>query len=366
MSKTGQSIEKVLDLSKRKTDYLFNKIEKESDRLNGIAAREAKKLYNQVIASLNTMEGTSIPTSGTFNLSKISDLMTGLEMIQLGYRQAYGEFLRNLQQEILEISIEKEARIENILRKEGIEEDRTSLSDETFETMQMTLQKTIVKINTILEKWKSFVYDTFYSGISKGVPISVFRDLFFNENGTVKIGSSLNAETQGTAMAFVGEERTSWLRKKAEEQGYKYCWNANPLDPITKPECIQASIAGVIPESEMASVYGFPPRYICRCEVVYTRPEWVRINRDINNTIEQRRLTLIEELFRMPRQKSSWKRKGQTIYAKDIDRLKGNKMYADVKTKINLLVDSGEVSEFYPPGYVPGMGELPPVVPAET
>ena len=156
----------------------------------------------------------------------------------------------------------------------------------------------------------------------------------------------MDEETMLATMTSIGEQRTSYIRKKAEESGYKFCWNANPMDPQTKPECIDASVAGVISEEAMGNDYGFPPRYICRCEIVYTRPEWVRVNQGINSALEDRRNVLVQSLIDAPRQMTSWKVKGKVVRAVDITRLQGNLMYKETADKLKLLVDRGMVPDF--------------------
>jgi len=348
---SGELIGKILLSSKKKTDHLFTDIENELDQLNRMATREATKVYDEVLSSLQTVEGTSIPLGNVGNLSLISLLMQGIDSIQSKYKSSYGRFLQDLRYKAFDLVYGKELQIEQVLKSDGIEDDRSNVNDESFQLMEMEFQKTLVKVNSILEKWKGYVYDIFYTGIAKGIPISQFRSLFFTETGNLKIGSSLSEETIGATMAFVGEQRTAWLRQKADEQGYKYCWNANPMDALTKEECIRATMAGVIPESEMSTVYGFPPRYICRCELVYTRPEWVRINQDVNKTLEKNRVALIDKLLDAPRQKSSWKRAGQTIYAKDLARLKGLRMYTDIEKRLG-IVQSGKVPDYIIPSTV--------------
>jgi len=349
----GKYLEDFLFDIKKANDSLLDDIQKELDRLNLLATRETTRLYDKVLSSLVTIESTSIPISNIKNLSLVSDLMRGLEEIQYKYKNVYGQLLRATRLDVLELTVNREKEIEKLIEKEeGVKEDRTVSTDETFEFMEAAYQKTLYKVNVTLEKWKSFAYDTFYNGLIKGVPISLFRSFFFNEDGSLKVGSSLNDEVIETTIAAVGEQRTAWLRKKAEEQGYNYCWNSNPLDKITKPECISATLAGVIPESEMGEEYGFPPRWVCRCEVVFTRPEWVRVNQEVNRTIERRRFSLIEELLSAPTQKVKWKVGDKWRFAKDTKRRSGNKLYRSIRNQLD-AAQAGPVPEFIPPGFGP-------------
>ena len=345
--KLGEIIQSRLFQMRKRSDRFFKGLETDLKRLNKMTTRVTNKLYDQVLSSLETIPGTSMPINTVGNLSQVSTLMQGLDAIQNDYRQAYGQLIRNARLDMLEIVITREAALEKVLKdEEGIIEDRTLVSDQSFEMMDAGYQKTLQRMNVTLDKWKSFAYDTFYSGLIKGVPISLFKSWFFNEDGTLKIGSSLDEESTYTAVQSIVEQRTAYLRGKALENGWKYCWNSNPMDPLTKSECIDATIAGVISEAEMGSGYGFPPRYICRCEIVYTRPEWVRVNQGVNTSIEKSRQSLVQQLINAPRQKGKWTRNGKVVKAKDITRAKGNLMYKDVEDKLGLLADRGSVPDF--------------------
>ncbi len=344
--KVGEQIGKILLVTRKKSDRFFNSVQKDLRRLNSLATREATKVYNRVLTSLITVEGTSIPKNDVNNLSLISMLMQGIDTIQDGYRRRYSRLLQEARGDLIEITTEREFKVEKALQKIGINENRTAAGTETFELMEIANNQTLKKMNDILVKWRNFAYDTFYSGIIRGVPIAVFKSMFFNKDGSLRVGSSLDEETMLATMTSIGEQRTSYIRKKAEESGYKFCWNANPMDPQTKPECIDASVAGVISEEAMGNDYGFPPRYICRCEIVYTRPEWVRVNQGINSALEDRRNVLVQSLIDAPRQMTSWKVKGKVVRAVDITRLQGNLMYKETADKLKLLVDRGMVPDF--------------------
>ncbi len=361
--KVGEQIGKILLVTRKKSDRFFDSVQRELRKLNSLATREAARVYNQVLTSLITIEGTSVPKNDINNLSLISMLMQGIDTIQDGYRRRYSRLLQEARGDLIEITTEREFKVEKALSKIGINENRTAAGTETFELMEISNNQTLKKMNDILVKWRNFAYDTFYSGIVRGVPIAVFKSMFFNKDGSLRVGSSLDEETLYTTMTSIGEQRTSYIRGKAAELGYTYCWNANPMDPQTKSECIEATIAGVISEAEMSTGYGFPPRHICRCELVYTRPEWVTVNKGINSALEDRRNVLVQSLIDAPRQMASWKVAGKTIKATDITRLQGNLMYKETADKLNLLADRGAVPDFVPPGYL-GVGEIPSVLPS--
>jgi hypothetical protein len=344
--KVGEQIGKILLVTRKKSDQFFDSVQRELRKLNSLATKEAAKVYNWVLTSLITVEGTSIPKNDVSNLSLISMLMQGIDAIQDEYRRRYSRLLQEARGDLIEITTEREFKVEKALQKIGINENRTIAGTETFELMEIANNQTLKRMNDILVKWRNFAYDTFYSGIIRGVPIAVFKSMFFNKDGSLKVGSSLDEETLYTTMTSIGEQRTSYIRGKAAESGYTYCWNANPMDPQTKGECIAASVAGVISEDAMGNDYGFPPRYICRCEIVYTRPEWVRVNQGINTALEDRRSVLVQSLIDAPRQMASWKVAGKTVKATDITRLQGNLMYKETADKLELLADRGVVPDF--------------------
>ncbi|HDZ24924.1 hypothetical protein LCGC14_1060670 [marine sediment metagenome] len=344
--KVGEQIGKILLVTRKKSDRFFNSVQRELRKLNSLATREAARVYNRVLTSLITVDGTSIPKNDVNNLSLISMLMQGIDAIQDEYRRRYSRLLQEARGDLIEITTEREFKVEKALSKIGINENRTASGTETFELMEISNNQTLKKMNDILVKWRNFAYDTFYSGIVRGVPIAVFKSMFFNKDGSLRVGSSLDEETLYTTMTSIGEQRTSYIRGKAAESGYTYCWNANPMDPQTKSECIEATIAGVISEAEMSTGYGFPPRYICRCELVYTRPEWVAVNKGINSALEDRRNVLVQSLIDAPRQMASWKVAGKTVRSTDITRLQGNLMYKETADKLNLLADRGVVPDF--------------------
>ena len=363
--KVGEQIGKILLVTRKKSDRFFDSVQRDLRKLNSLATKEAVKVYNRVLTSLITVEGTSIPKNDVNNLSLISMLMQGIDIIQDEYRRRYSRLLQGARGDLIEITTEREFKVEKALQKIGINENRTVAGTETFELMEIANNQTLKKMNDILVKWRNFAYDTFYSGIIRGVPIAVFKSMFFNKDGSLRIGSSLDEETMLATMTSIGEQRTSYIRKKAEESGYKFCWNANPMDPQTKPECIDASVAGVISEEAMGNDYGFPPRHICRCEIVYTRPEWVRVNQGINSALESRRNILVQSLIDAPRQMASWKVKGKVVRAVDITRLQGNLMYKETSDKLKLLADRGVVPDFVPLGFLGG-GGIPPALPPGT
>ena len=108
------------------------------------------------------------------------------------------------------------------------------------------------------------------------------------------------------------QQRTASTLAEARELKMDSCWNANPMDKLTKPQCAEATIAGVIPIDEMEGNYGMPPRYICRCDIMIVSSKWTELNKGVNQSIESRRREVVEELSVSPAKLSSWKVGGYT------------------------------------------------------
>lgn len=340
----GRKIVEFVWTNKKHGDVFFDRLQKQLSRLNVKTTKEATKLYNRVLSSLDLKD--KLVENSINNLSKVRVLMLGIDDIQRIYKRQYGGLTREARKESQELLKAREDKITKLLSKVGIvEQDRNLITEENFNLMEMLNTQGYKRINQTLEKWKNFAYDTFYVGVTRGMNVADFKSLFYTDSGTLKIGSSLVQESEMETMISITEQRTAFLQQRAKELGYKYCWNSNPMDMRTKPECISASLAGVITEVAMGTDHGFPPRYICRCELVYTRGEWTGVNKGVNEAIVERRLHLLEELKSAPNQMAKWKRAGAWIVPKEELRAAGLKPYKEVEDKIE-LVESKEVPEF--------------------
>jgi hypothetical protein len=209
-------------------------------------------------------------------------------------------------------------------------------------------------IENIMIKWRNYVYDLFFAAITQNWRASRLIDSWTTPEGYLKIGSSLEGMTEVEASMAAVAERTTYLQENAKRNGYTYCWNVNPMDQRTKPACIEASLAGVIPEETMGTDYGFPPRYVCRCEIAYTRGEWTELNGSINKEISKVRVRLIEELNDAPKQKPFWYVGDTKVVPKDPERASGEKMYKDIEEKL-AVAEGMTVPEFRFEGGVGGL-----------
>lgn len=344
----GKQIVEAVWMNKKHNDVFFDELEKKISLLNAKTTKETVGLYDRIIHSLDT-KNDSIDSS-IANFAKVQKLMTGITKIQSGYRKKYSRLFVDAKQDSFDLVKNRENKITALLNKAGIlENSRTKITEESKGLLKILDKQAYKKINQTLDKWKNFAYDTFYSGISRGINIFKLKDLLLTDTGTIKIGSSLTEESERELLISTVENRTAFLRQRAKEMGYKYCWNSNPMDRRTKPECISASLAGTIPEDQMGAVHGFPPRFICRCELVYTRGEWTAINKGVNKAIETRKLQLLEELKSAPKQKAKWRNANGTIIKvdpiKDPVRAAGLKEYKEIEDKID-LVENSQVPEF--------------------
>lgn len=340
----GKKIVEAVWMNKKHGDVFFDKLQKQLNKLNVKTTKETTKLYNKVLSSLDLKD--KLVENSVSNLSKVRVLMVGIDEIQRIYRRQYSGLTRETRKESQELLKTREDKITKLLSKVGIvEQDRNLITKENSKLMEMINVQGYKRINQTLEKWKNFVYDTFYIGTTRGMNIADFKSLFYTDSGALKIGSSLAQESEMETMISIAEERTAFLQQRAKELGYKCCWNSNPMDMRTKPECISASLAGVITEGEMGTDHGFPPRFLCRCELVYTRCEWTGVNKGINGAIAERRLHLLEELKSAPNQMTKWKKAGTWVVPKEELRAAGLKPYKEIEDKIK-LVEGKEVSEF--------------------
>lgn len=313
-----------------------------------ITEAKVSVLYRKIFNSL-TLEGDNkIIQASIENLSKATDLMQGLDRIIKPLRDQYLDLTISERDEQFLITKAREEMLERALRPLAIKDDRVDINDKIYNKIQLHRTFMMKQITDILTKWKTFAYNNFFIGVNQKKPFKSFVETFYNENGSVKIGSSIEGELIALAISTVINEKVSYMMHKANENAYKYCWNANPMDMRTKDECIAACLAGTIHIEEMERYYGLPPRYICRCELVYVSPAWAGVNEGVNMAIEERRRDLIQELEEHPKQKSEWTRGKSVLQAKDPIRAAGDLSYQWVVDRLKVL-NAHPVPEFTVP-----------------
>ena len=330
----AEKLVKEYEVNRKRSNYVYEDLKEKMDKLNATTTRKTTTLYNKAISSLKLDENGSIATIN-MNYTKVGLLMSGIDKIQAVYRKKFGVIYDGSRNQLIALAAFKDRKTGIAIQLLGDKKTRTSITKANMRVLRKIHMQGFKQMNIMLKKWKDFAYDMFFSGITKNMKPLAMKELFYNESGTLKIGSSLDEESLMIANMNIVEERTTFVRQKAAENGYKYCWNSNPLDPRTKPECMQASMAGVIPEPDMGTEYGFPPRFICRCDLVFVRPEWVGLNKEINKAIDTRRLGLINDLADAPKQKTKWLRDGKWVFPKDPLRRKG-KIYKEISEKMAL------------------------------
>ncbi len=299
------------------------------------AERESEAIYNEVFARLTIDKDSKQIIQSVDNLALVHQLMSRLRDVQIQFRARYGKVMTDNRSRIIIEEKQKEKEIGEVLAKAGIKsKNRGHLSKEAYGLIKAINERGYAKINAILAKWEQFVYDTFFAGVLNSLTIPDFKTTFYDQDQHLKIGSTLRGDALREALMSAVEQRTAFVRQQAREEGMTYVWNFNPMDRRTKPVCASATVAGCIPATRMASDYGFPPRFICRCDVSFTRREWVNVNRGINEGIEERRKKFIKELENAPRQRSEWMRDGHLVRSHDPERAAGTLMYASVVAQI--------------------------------
>jgi hypothetical protein len=334
MANLGQQFVRQAFIAKKQSDSLYEKITKDVKKLNKRFHKYAVDSYDILVDRL-TMDISSIVNSMD-NLEKLSLWMPSFDMLLNRYRVEYKNAYENNRVLLFHLLKDKELRLMKVVSKMGVKDDRVTIQDSTLEMMSAINTNMYRNIENMLVKWRNYVYDTFFQGITQSLQKDALRDKFITPTGTLKIGSSLEETSELEASMAAVAEKMAYLRDNARRNGYTYCWNVNPMDRRTKPICMEASLAGVIRESEMLSAYGFPPRHICRCEIAYTREEWTELNQSINVELRSVRERLIDELIDAPRQLSQFYIAGKLVIPSDPVRAAGDKMYAEIEEKLEL------------------------------
>lgn len=344
MATIAQSFFKQAMIAKKQSDALYEKIARDVKKLNKIFHKLAIESYDVLIDRLNTEGGTTV-TNSMDNLELLSIWIPSFDLLLNRYRSQFRAAYEGNRINLYGVIKEKEFRLMKVLARMGVKDDRVTVDDKTLEMMNSIFENMYRNIENMLIKWRGYVYDTFFQGITQSNTKEDIRASFVNETGTLRIGSSLEETSELEASRAAIAAKTAFLRSQAERNGYDYCWNVNPMDRRTKPICMEASLAGVIRESEMLGVYGFPPRWICRCEIAYTRGEWSELNQGINEAIRVSQRHLIDDLLEAPTQLAEYYIAGRLVIPSDPVRAAGNKRYQEIEDRLR-LARSLEVPDF--------------------
>lgn len=332
-------------IAKRQSDLQQRRLLRSIKRLNKEVHGKAIQTYNRLTDSLDTTSRPVLFISSMENLERLSYFMSTFDALANEYRVAFKRTYDSHRADLFEGMKDKEERLMKVIERIGIKDDRITASQSTLKVMNAINEMMYKNINDMLVKWRSYVYDIYFQAITAQESKSTLREKFTTPHGYLKVGSSLEEISESEAAIAAVREKTAYVQAKAKENNYTYCWNVNPMDQRTKDVCISATLAGVIPEKEMGTNYGFPPRYVCRCELAYVRKDWTELNQSINNEIKTVRERLIDELLNAPKQMSFWYVGTTKVVPKDPIRAAGDKMYADIEAKL-ALVEGTEVPEF--------------------
>ena len=344
MANLGQQFVRQSLIAKKRSDAVLAKIQRDVKTINKYIHKLAIQSYDVLVDRLDIENGVVIVNSMD-NLEKLSIWMPSFDMLLNRYRVDYRRAYQENQAMLYETLKDKELRLMKVVAKMGVTDDRITPDQNTIDLMNAITNNMYKNIENMLVKWRAYVYDTFFQGISQTMTKDDLRSRFLNTTGTLRIGSSLEEMSELEASIAAVAEKTAYLRDQAKKNGYKYCWNVNPMDARTKAICMMATLAGVISETEMLNQHGFPPRFICRCEIAFTHGDWVEFNQAINEDLRGIRQRLIQELGEAPRQLAQYYIGGRLIVPTDPVRAAGLKMYADIEEKLELARET-EVPDF--------------------
>ena len=178
-----KKIQGEIERSARESGKFFDNVLDELAALNKATEEAATRLYDGVLRTLELHPATGIPENSVKNLSFVGKLMNGLERIQSQYRGAYGRLARSFREEGVGLTADKERRFSRLFRGLGVEDgrDRRAFDKESFELLDLIHKDGLMRVNQMLERWKTVAYNTFHSSIVKGLPLIEFRRLSTTE-----------------------------------------------------------------------------------------------------------------------------------------------------------------------------------------
>ena len=334
----GKQITQMVWAGSIDLNLFYDNLRKKLKTLNVKNRKIVSKIYNKNFEKLKINHNGQIIVTAE-NLNNVNLLLDNIKQVQKAWIKKHKQIMTVAHLKSEQLLNLRDNKIKDLLSRIGIKQKKVILNIDDTKKALKTIQAKQIK--QIMTKWNAFIYSTYIYGITQNKKLNAFNSLFFNDNGSIKIGSSFDAYSDYSTMVAVTEARTLQQQAKAKELGLKYCWNSNPMDQKTKPACALATSAGVIPETEMIDKYGLPPRRICRCDIIYTHADWASVNAGINEAIRERQGLLINELKASPKQLTSWVTSSGTIVDVDAEkfpeRAAGNKRYKDIDDYIILL-----------------------------
>jgi ribosomal protein L17 len=209
-------------------------------------------------------------------------------------------------------SDQRDRELKQLLKKADIKHDRLAAGNKVKKLLQHLAEDTEDAVQSYFQKWRLYYASILRRAITTNQKPEAVKALLVQPNGHIRIGSSLEEAMMREAAMDLLQQRTAKTLTEARELKLDSCWNANPMDQLTKPVCAAASTAGVIPIPDMEGNYGMPPRYICRCDIMIVSSKWTKLNQGVNQSIETRRKQVVQELMDSPAKKTSWQVGGYT------------------------------------------------------
>jgi len=333
--------------SRKDSNKILSDSQADINRLNNIIDKKASTEYMKFLSDLEKDKDNRLANKNS-NIAKINIFLNKTEeKVFNPYKKKYSKVSNSTVRDVLK---QEKNFIKSRNNLFGLE-NKTIITKDLNARLSNLNKASFQRINQTIKKWHDFAYGVFLRGITQQQTIDKIIEQLLTQFGSIRIGSSFGQSTEAEMIINAVSQRTAFVMEDAKKQNLKCCWNGNPIDRRTKPICLEASIAGVIPEKQMLDTYGPPPRYICRCDLVYTRCEWSDINTGINQTIEERRIKLIDILKSDPDsyQKSSWfaniNGEKKRIIPNDPTRAAGKLLYKNMEEMIGLL-ESNPVDEY--------------------
>ncbi len=357
--KTGQNFFKLegryIKAANRTYDLFFKDLAKEVTSIS----REISDFYSFVLGGMTLDKETGGFKLTVTNSQKVSAARVRAERMVNGFTKRIDTKLRAGRSAFLGERDTRDKKAKKLLKKEGIEIDYGDIPDKTKQILKDLGDDASSRIVSFFNKWTNYFPHIIRTAISTGQNPTRTRDLLLLPNGHIRVGSSLEEAIYKESAMDLLRQRTAETISEANRLKLTHCWNANPMDRLTKPICASATTAGIIPLQDMEDNYGLPPRFVCRCDLMITDPAWTEINQGVHQAIEQRRKEVIQELQDLPGQMTNWRVGGYTRadgtqvvgsvrQAQDPLRAEGLRRYQETEDKIAIWSER-EVPDFVYP-----------------
>lgn len=296
--------ENIKSKSKIKEAYIED-LRDVSKNLSSKVEKDIVRVINAAVSNLDTNDD-GIIKNNTFNKQLIKATSSRINKEIKKYRDKTEKALVATGVVALDVY--------NDLKKQDVKylgKDRygvfTTVNDSVIEDSAKLHKGALRKNNADMNEMTEYINDTLESGymfnLTKGALVTKLLSATEHVNIS-NAGATMYSKSLGDINAFGGKILNFYTEVAfTQEDGLKEVFNSNPMDSRTKPLCASATMAGVISVKDMSSTYGFPPRYICRCDVVYLKKEWKNAKKDVNNFISEQEEQWRNILVKSPRRK---------------------------------------------------------------